>query len=286
MRQRHDWGHEPLFERFARRLTADGDPAPAGGAPAPAADAPPPADGGAAPDAGGAAPAAAPAQPKSLLTDAKAPEGDDPAKVEPPKVEETPEQKAERLKNETPEQKEAREKQEAEDAEKAKAARTEALKPYDALKLPEGMPADQPAFVDFKNAALDLGVEPEKAQKLIDTVAPKLQEAVDAPYKAWADTQEEWIKTCQNDPEIGGANFEKNLGFAARVIDTFGAGEKGSDLRKAFAFTGAGSNPEIMRTFIRIGKAMAEGGPVLGKPAPAPKSLAAGLYPSMEKSNT
>ncbi len=279
MNQRHQWGHEPLFDRYARRLLADGDPAPAGGAPAPAAAASPPADGGAAPDAGGAA------APKSLLTDAKSPEGGEPAPVEPPKVEETPEQKAERLKNETPDEKTAREAQEAKDAETAKAARTEALKPYDALKLPEGMPADQPAFVDFKNQALDLGVEPEKAQKLIDTVAPKLQEAVDAPYKAWAETQEAWIKEAQNHPEYGGADFEKNLGHAARFIDKFGGGEKGADLRKAFSFTGAGSHPAIIGALIRAGKAMAEGVPIDGKVPPVPKG-ADSLYPTMQKPAT
>jgi hypothetical protein len=105
MNQRHQWGHEPLFDRFARRLTADGD-TPAGGAAAPAA-ASPPADGGAAPDAGGAPPAPAagdpPPPPKSLLTDAKVPDEPKPAPVVP----ETPEQKAERLKNETPAEKES-----------------------------------------------------------------------------------------------------------------------------------------------------------------------------------
>lgn len=282
MNQRHQWGHEPLFDRFARRLMADGDGTPAGGAPAPDAAASPPADGGAAPDAGGApAPAA---QPKSLLTDAKAPDGTPDPAPEPVKPPETEAEKAERLKNETPADKEAREKLETEEAEKAKAARTEALKPYDALKLPEGMPADQPAFVDFKNQALDLGVEPEKAQKLIDTVAPKLQEAVDAPYKAWAETQEQWIKACETDTEFGGANFEKNLGYAALAIDKFGGGEKGAELRKAFAFTGAGSNPEIIRAFYRMGKAMSEGVPVLAKPAAADKSVAARMYPTMTPS--
>lgn len=274
---KYRFSEHPLFDRFTRLLTADGD-TPAGGAPAPAAAASPPAEGGAAPEAGGAP--AAPAQPKSLLADAKTPEGDPPPVTEPAKVE-TEAEKAERLKNETPAEKEAREKVEAEDAEKAKAARTEALKPYDALKLPEGMPADQPAFVDFKNQALDLGVEPDKAQKLIDTVAPKLQEAVDAPYKAWAETQEQWIKACETDAEFGGANFEKNLGYAALAIDKFGGGEKGAELRKAFAFTGAGSNPEIIRAFVRMGKAMSEGVPVLAKPAAADKSVASRLYPSM-----
>jgi hypothetical protein len=264
-----------IFNRFARLLMAEGDPAPGGGSP-PAAVTAPPADGGAAP-AAGAAPVTdtAPAsEPKSLLSDAKAPDA-------PAPVVETPEQKAERIKNETPEQKTAREAQEAKDAETAKAARTEALKPYNELKLPEGMPADQPAFADFKEAALDLGVEPAKAQKLIDTVAPKMKEAIEAPYNLWADTQVEWVDTIKKDPELGGAKLEENLAVAALALDKYGTPEESVALRKALAFTGAGNNPEIFRWMLRVGKTLKEGTPVQARAAASEKpSLASRMYPS------
>jgi hypothetical protein len=265
--------HEPLFHRFARRLTADGDPAPAGGGSPPApAVVPPAGDGGAAPAPTVEAPAKpgdlnpAPAsEPKSLLSDAK---------PEPIPVE-TEEQKAERLKNETPEEKTAREKVEADKAEADKGARAEAIKPYDALTLPEGMLADQPAFVDFKNTALDLGIEPEKAQKLIDTVAPKMKEAAEAPYNLWADTQEKWVSEIKADPVIGGANMEKALAVAARAIETYGTPE----LRTALAFTGAGNNPAVIRWMHKVGLTLGEGKPVEAKSAPTPKApLATRMY--------
>lgn len=265
---KYRFSDQPLFNRFARRLTADGDTAPgAGGPPPAAAEGAPPAAGGAAP-AAGAAP-----EPTSLLS--AAPSGDAPPAADPaPAPQETEEQKAERLKNETPEQKAEREAKEA-------TARAEAMKPYDALKLPDGMPADQPAFVDFKNQALDLGVEPEKAQKLIDTVAPKMKEAMEAPYNLWADTQEKWVAEIKADPVIG-KDLDKNIAIAARAIDGYGTPEEGKAVRNALAFTGAGNNPDIIRWMHRVGVKMGEGKPVQAAAAPAAKpSLAQQMYPTM-----
>ncbi len=263
---RYHYSEHPIFDRFARRLTAEGDPAPGGGSPA-SADPPPAGDGGAAPAPAVEAPIAPASEPTSLLSEAKAPET-------PP---ETEEQKAERLKNETPEQKAEREKAETE-------ARAEALKPYDALKLPEGMPADQPAFVDFRNAALDLEIAPEKAQKLIDTVAPKMKEALEGPYNLWADTQVKWVEEIKADTELGGAKFDAAISDAAIALDKFGTPEEGKKLRAALAFTGAGNHPEIFRWMARVGAKFREGGPVNAKPAAGAKPSAASLlYPTMNQ---
>lgn len=261
---------DPLFNRFARLLTADGDAAPGGGS-SPSAVTPPAGDAGAAAAPAVEAPKIAPAsEPTSLLSEAKAPDA-------PAPVAETEEQKAARLAAETPEQKTARE------AEEAK-VRTEAMVPYDALKLPEGMPADQPAFVDFKNAAHDLGVEPEKAQKLIDTVAPKMKEALEGPYNLWADTQVKWVNEIKADAELGGAKFDANIANAAIALDKFGTPEEGRKLRAALAFTGAGNNPEIFRWMARVGAKFKEGGPVQAQTAPAKAFNAADLYPTMKPS--
>lgn len=263
MRYRGD-ASDRILDRFARRLMAEGDPAPVGGA-APVAEptaAPPGAD------VAAPAPGVVPeiVVPPSLL-------GDEPPAPEPAPPE-TEEQKAARLAAETPEQKAEREKAEGE----AKAA---ARVPYDALKLPEGMPADQPAFAAFKDQALELGVEPEKAQKLIDTVAPQMKEALEAPYNQWAETVVEWVRQCKEDKEFGGADFEKNLAFASQFIDKIG-GSEAAAVRKALNFTGAGNNPDMVRFLVRAGKAMQEATPIVAKPAaPEPASVARRAYPSM-----
>ncbi len=258
------------IQRAMRLLLADGDPAPGAGgsSPAAASDAPP-AGGGAAPPAG-AAPAPASTEPTSLLSE--------PPKVETPPVE-TDEQKAERLKNETPEQKAEREKVEGE-------ARAEALKTYDVLKLPEGVPADQPLFSDFKSLALDEGIAPEKAQKLMDLMVPKIVEAQKAPYELWADTQEAWVNEVKNDPIIG-KDLDKNIAVAARAIDNFGTPDDRLAVRKALAFTGAGNNPAIVRWMHQVGMTLKEGVPVSAKPAAGQKpTLAQMAYPTMQPNQT
>jgi len=267
---------QPLFNRFARLLTAEGDPAPGGGSP-PAADTPPAGEGGAAPAPAVEASAPAPAsEPTSLLSEAKAPDA-------PAPVPETEEQKAERLKNETPEEKTARETKEAE-------VRTEALKSYDGLKLPEGMPADQPLFSDFKNLALDEGIAPEKAQKLVDLMVPKIVEAQKAPYEAWATMQEEWAAAVKSDKELGDTKekFDASVADAARAIDHFTkTPEENKALRSALGFTGAGNHPELFRFFARVGEKFREGGPVNAKPTAGPKpSAASQIYPTMNQSTS
>lgn len=220
----------------------------------------------------GAAAAAAAAKDKPVV------EGD---KDKP--VEETPEQKAERLKNETPEAKAAREAVEKVASDKKVA---DTLKTYDAIKLPEGMKKDQPALLEFLKDAAANGMPLDQAQKYVDTVGPKLQEAVDAPYKAWADMQTKWMTELKTDPEIGGAALKENLGLAAKALDTFAGDAKspeGMAVREALEFTGAGNHPAIARMLVRVGKGLAEGAPLGGRSKGQGPDLAAAMYPTMQK---
>lgn len=253
-----------------------------------------------APDAGGAAPADGgggggdgggnPLNPPSALSaavdpdkakpaaDPDKPAGADDATKDKETPAETPEQKAERLKNETPEEKTAREAKEKEDADKKTA---DVLKTYDAIKLPQGITKELPAVKDFLAAAAKDGMPVEKAQAYVDSVAPKLQAAVEAPYKAWADMQAQWISDLKTDKVVGGADLEKNLGFCAKAIDAYGA-DDAQAVREAFEFTGAGNNPAIVRMMYRAGKALAEGGPLPSKGG-TQVDLAEAMYPSMTK---
>ena len=266
----------PAIDAIGRFCSAEGD-APAGGG------------GG---DAAAAAAAAEAAKPTTLLgtaTDATkdgkdaTKDGKDATVVVDDKTPaaETPEAKAERLKNETPEAKTAREAKEKADGD-AKVAAT--LKTYEAVKMPDGVTRDQPAVQDFlKQAAAD-GMPLEKAQAYVDSVAPKLKAAVEAPYKAWEDMQTKWIGELKEDKEVGGAKLQENLGFAAKALDTFaGAADsvEGKAVREALEFTGAGNNPAMVRMMVRIGKKLAESGPLGGSSKTADKDLAAMMYPSM-----
>lgn len=192
---------------------------------------------------------------------------------------ETPEAKAIREKAETPEQKTAREADAALVKNADEAAKVEREKPYEALKLPEGMPRDQPAFKDFIATAAELGLPIEQGQKLIDAIAPKLKEAIDAPYEMWATMLGQWVKSAESDAEYGGANYKANLGICAQALDAYG---NGVEVRKALAFTGAGNHPEIIRWMYRAGLKQSEGGPANGRNAnTSDKTLAERVYPEM-----
>lgn len=160
----------------------------------------------------------------------------------------------------------------------------ETLKSYDALKMPDGVDPAQPLVAEFKTVASELGLPVDQAQRLSDVVAPKLKEALEAPYNAWADMIETWVAEAQKDPEIGGAKFKENLGLAASAIKTLGGPEAGK-ISKALAFTGAGNNPDILRLLVRAGKLVSEGKPApAGNAAPAKKPNAAELfYPTMQE---
>lgn len=189
-------------------------------------------------------------------------------------------EKAEAIKNETPEQKTAREAAEK-TAKEEKVATT--LKSYDALKLPDGLAKDHPIAVEFFKDAAERGMSPEDTQAMVARMGPKLVEAINKPYDAWADTQKTWMEALPKDAEYGGAKYQENLGLAASAIDSVLG--KGTPENKAFremlAFTGAGNNPEMVRLLYRVGKLGKEGAPIGGKPRVEQKSLASMLYPTM-----
>lgn len=154
---------------------------------------------------------------------------------------------------------------------------------YTDFKLPEGMTLDEKLITDFKEFATENNLSQEDAQKLIDLHANTLKEAAEAPYKAWATTQQQWQKDVMADTELGGQNFEPMKVVLAKAIDQVG-GEQAKAIREALNFTGAGNNPDILRLIFRMGKAITEGSPTsTGGPTNVSKPKSAGeiMYPSM-----
>lgn len=143
--------------------------------------------------------------------------------------------------------------------------------------VPQGIDAQDPALGAFAGAALDAGVSPETAQRLIDAAAPEIVKAMTQPYQAWKDLQENWQTQVRNDPEIGGAKFDRVvLPTIARAMDRYGD----PGLREALAVTGAGNNPAIIRTLYTLSRMVTEGRPVQGNPAHGGKTPAERMYPS------
>lgn len=143
------------------------------------------------------------------------------------------------------------------------------------LKAPDGMELDQTAVTEFSAIAKDLKLSNEQAQKLTDIAVAMEQRRAEAHAK----TVQGWEADSKADKEFGGDAFGENLATAKKAIDTFGSPE----LKGLLDATGMGSHPEVLRTFIKVGKAISEGKFVASgaRTATAPTSIAKALYPNM-----
>ena len=122
---------------------------------------------------------------------------------------------------------------------------------YIDFKPPEGVKDMDPVITGaFSAKAAALGLTQEQAQGIIDAVAPVMDKQALARRDAMLTTYAETVKA---DPELGGVNYDKNLGIAQRALNTFATPEL-----KALLEQGMGSHPEVMRMLLRIGKGMRE----------------------------
>jgi hypothetical protein len=64
----------------------------------------------------------------------------------------------------------------------------------------------------------------------------------------------DWRAKTEADKELGGAAYEQNVGIAKTALKKFG----GDAVLDVLEKTGLGNHPEIIRTFLKVGKAMAD----------------------------
>jgi hypothetical protein len=151
---------------------------------------------------------------------------------------------------------------------------------YEAFKAPEGVVLDEAMVGDFSTVAKELNLTQEQAQKMVDFAIKRHQSLDAANQTEYTALREGWVNAAKADTEFGGANYDTNIGLAVKALDTFGTPE----LRKALDLTGAGDHPEVLRVFVRIGKAISEDSLRFGKGdvTPQAKSTAEVMYPSMQ----
>lgn len=213
---------------------AAGAPAAPAPAAAPAAAAPAPASAGIAPGAPAAAPIAAPA--------AGAPAGEQPG------------QAGEAAK--TPEQIEA-DRVAAEAAAKAGEKPAGAPEKYEPFTPPEGGTLDQTVMDQFSEAARELNLPQDAAQKLVDKMAPIMaQRQVEQVQQVSA----QWAAECVADKEFGGAQLEQSKVLAAKAMKQFATPEFTAMLNES----GLGNHPELMRMMVKVGRTISEEAVVTG----------------------
>ena len=133
-------------------------------------------------------------------------------------------------------------------------------------ETPEGAPdkyefnakvADAPDELDpevltaFGEVAKELNLPQEAAQKVLNKVAPVMQER---QAKAAEQVRLDWANESQSDKEFGGEGLNDNLTVAKQSLDAFGT----DALKSLLQDTGLGNHPEIIRFMYRAGKAISE----------------------------
>lgn len=139
---------------------------------------------------------------------------------------------------------------------------------------PEGQVYDPQVVEQFADVARELNLPQDAAQKVLDKMAPVLAERQAAQIQA---VHEQWATDAKADPEFGGDKMPENLALAKKAMDGFASPE----LRTLLNETGMGNNPEVIRLFVRVGKAISEDGFVSGgKPSGEQAGDARSFYPN------
>ena len=158
----------------------------------------------------------------------------------------------------------------------ADAAKTEASAEAQAapetyeFKAPEGRAFDPEVIAEYSKVAKELNLSQEAAQRVLDSVGPKLAERQAAQIEA---IRNGWAESSKADKEFGGEKLSENLSVAKKALDQFGTAE----LRALLNESGIGNHPEVIRFMYRAGKAISEDKVITGAAATAksgPKSFA------------
>lgn len=168
----------------------------------------------------------------------------------------TPEGENSQEKTDSQEVKKEGETQKTEDNEKS-----EAPEKYE-LKTPEETMLSKEDVDGIAEFAKKQGLSNEKAQDLLNFQNETISKFVDRETQKLVErSNNEWVNEIKNDKEIGGESYSKNVELAKRVLQRFADKKLMEDLNA----TGYGNHPELVRTFVRIGKSMADDTLVINK---------------------
>lgn len=143
------------------------------------------------------------------------------------------------------------------------------------FKAPEGVGLDPSVMKEFGDAAKELNLSQDAAQKIVERVAPAMSKSMTERINA---LRVQWEEASRNDPEFGGQNFEANLKGINRAYKEFTTPE----LRSLLQESGLNSHPEMLRHFNRLAKMTGEsrfirGGADRGTPEDDVRSFYKGL---------
>lgn len=159
------------------------------------------------------------------------------------------------------------------------AGKTEGDKPaapekYEFKAPVEGRDFDPDVIGAYSEVAKELNLPQEAAQKIIDKIAPVMAQKQE---RVMTEAVKAWTEASKTDKEFGGEKYEENLGVAKKALE-FASPE----LRELLKATNLQHNPEVLRFFYRVGKAVSEDRIVTGGAGNnSDKTIAQRLFPNM-----
>lgn len=146
------------------------------------------------------------------------------------------------------------------------------------LTAPEGYPISDGALKGLNEVC--------KAENLNEKQANAVMAYMKGNYTSFMAQQQEamqaqaktWIGEFQADKEFGGDKFNASLADAQRALATF---DESGTVSKMLAETGYGNNPEVLRIFARVGRALGEDKLIGNGGGAEQKPLEDRLYPNM-----
>ena len=146
---------------------------------------------------------------------------------------------------------------------------------YDAITVPEGFELDAALMDKAKPIFEEIGIKDQAGvQRLVDFFSEIQGEAAAASASLIQATHTEWLSSIKTE---WGADYESNLGIAAKAVGALG----GDELKVALNVTGAGNNPAIIKAFQKVGKLISEDQLVAGDKAVSKGNGLKTLYSSM-----
>lgn len=143
-------------------------------------------------------------------------------------------------------------------------AKAEAVPEKYEFTMPEGVEMDSEMLAEFEPIAKELGLSQDKAQKLVDIQIKSLQKLQAAheiqQEEAFKEMTTQWATAAKADSEYGGAKFNENLSVAQKALKQFAS----EGLIEYLNSSGLGNHPEVIRTFVKVGKAISEDKFVVG----------------------
>lgn len=123
---------------------------------------------------------------------------------------------------------------------------------YEAFTAPEGEEYAEEMVSAVKGLAKDLDLSQAGAQKLMEKASAMTKSFNTSLEETVSASKREWATQVEKDPEVGGAQLKENLGYAAKAIAEYAPPE----LKELLDTSGLGNHPALVKTFIKVGKAM------------------------------